>query len=278
MITRDRIVDLIRAFVAGDHGNAIPESPGLPIFREPLVAFAAADDRLYAALSQSGVIGPYHRGPDEWLSGARSVVAWFLPFTDRIVESNRPEGPPSGEWYLAYHWGETFNNALRDHVANEIKGEGHAAVAPMRDGRFLMQPGTSNWSERHTAYIAGMGSFGLSYSFITEKGCAGRFGSVVTDLDLPPSPRTILSLRANCLGEGDGGCGVCITRCPVNAITAEKKRPRRLPELPAGAGSPPVPGEIRRDTIPLLRQVPDGGSVRAPKSQKKEVRLQSHGQ
>ena len=103
------------------------------------------------------------------------------------------------------------------------KGQGMRAVAPMRDGRFLMQPGTSNWSERHTAYIAGMGSFGLSYSFITDKGCAGRFGSVVTDLDLPPSPRTISSLRANCLAEGDGGCGVCISRCPVNAITAEEK-------------------------------------------------------
>jgi epoxyqueuosine reductase QueG len=217
------ITRIIGDFQSADPRNTIPEIPGLSIFEEPLVAFAAAYDPLYAALSQSDVIGPHHRGPNEWLSGARSVVVWFLPFTERIVESNRPVGPPSEEWYLAYHWGETFNNALRDHVADEIKRAGHAAVAPMRDGRFLMQPGTSNWSERHTAYIAGMGSFGLSYSFITERGCAGRFGSVITDLDLPPSRRRVSSLRANCLAEGDGGCGVCISRCPVNAITAEKK-------------------------------------------------------
>jgi epoxyqueuosine reductase len=169
------------------------------------------------------VIGPHHLGPGEWLPGANSVVTWFLPFTEKIVQSNKVPGQPSGEWYLAYHWGEEFNNALRDHMTNELKGAGHAAVAPMRDARFFMRPGTSNWSERHTAYIAGLGSFGLSYSFITEKGCAGRFGSVITDLVLPPSPRTVVSLRENCLHTVDGGCEVCISRCPVKAVTAEMK-------------------------------------------------------
>jgi epoxyqueuosine reductase len=219
----NRIVDLIRAFVGTDPANAVPEIAGLTIFEEPLVAFAAADDPLYAALGRIDVIGPHHLMPGEWLAGAESVIVWFLPFTAAIVESNRPEGPPSAEWYLAYHWGEAFNNALRDHVAAEIGRAGGAAVAPMRDARFLMQPGTSNWSERHTAYIAGMGSFGLSYSFITEKGCAGRFGSVVTDLDIAPSPRTDGLLRANCLAEINGGCESCISRCPVGAITTEKK-------------------------------------------------------
>lgn len=218
-----RIIDLIRAFVAADPRNAIPEIPGTVIFEEPLVAFAAADDPLYTALAKDDVIGPHHMGPGEWLDGARSVVVWFLPFAGQIVESNKAEGLPSGEWYLAYHWGEAFNNALRDHVAAEIGRAGHRAVAPMRDARFLMQPSTSNWSERHTAYIAGMGSFGRSYSFITERGCAGRFGSVVTDCDLPPSARTTSSLRANCLADPDGSCGVCISRCPVGAVTAEKK-------------------------------------------------------
>ncbi len=216
------ITRLIKNFVGTDPRNAIPEMPGTAIFEEPLVAFAAADDPIYETLSRDGVIGPHHRRPNEWLPGAKGVVVWFLPFTSRIVESNRPEGPPSAEWYLAYHWGEAFNSALRDHVAGEIKRAGNSAVAPARDERFQMQPATSNWSERHTAYIAGMGSFGLSYSFITEKGCAGRFGSVVTDLDLPPSLRPASSLRANCLSEADG-CKVCISRCPVGAVSVESK-------------------------------------------------------
>jgi epoxyqueuosine reductase len=217
------IIDSIKSFVATDSRNAIPEIPGMVIFEEPLVAFAAAGDPLYDELSRDGVVGPHHLGPDRWLSGAHSVVVWFLPFTQPIVESNRPKGAPSGEWYIAYHRGEAFNNALRDHVADEIRRAGHAAVAPMRDDRFFMRTGTSNWSERHTAYIAGMGSFGLSYSFITERGCAGRFGSVITDLELEPSPRTAASLRANCLSEGERGCGACISRCPAGAITADRK-------------------------------------------------------
>jgi hypothetical protein len=55
-------------------------------------------------------------------------------------------------------------------------------------GTYEMQNVTSNWSERHSAYIAGLGTFCLSYSLISEKGCAGRYGTVVTDLDLEPSP------------------------------------------------------------------------------------------
>jgi len=53
MITHDRIVDLVRAFVADNPGNAIPEIPGHPIFEEPLVAFAAADDPLYRELKRT---------------------------------------------------------------------------------------------------------------------------------------------------------------------------------------------------------------------------------
>jgi epoxyqueuosine reductase len=220
---QNRIIDLIRTFVAADLRNAVPEMPGAAIFEEPLVAFAAADDPLYQELKRDGVIGPHHVDPGAWLPGARSVVVWFLPFAEWIVESNRPKDVVSAEWYLAYHWGEAFNNALRDHVTAEIRGTGRAAVAPMRDERFLMRAATSNWSERHTAYIAGMGSFGLSYSFITDRGCAGRFGSVVTDLAFAPSPRTVGSLRANCLAEDGAGCTVCIERCPVDAVTVEGK-------------------------------------------------------
>ncbi len=218
-----RIRELITAFVAADSRNAIPAIPGLRIYEEPLVAFAAAGDPMYGQLKKEGIIGPHHQSPDEWLPGARSVVSYFLPFSKEIVESNRVEGMPSKEWYLARFWGEEFNNALRDHVAGAITQAGHRAVAPPRTDRFVMLPTTSNWSERHTAYIAGLGTFCLSYSFITEKGCAGRFGSVISDLPLSHTPRTAASLMENCIYDADGTCGDCIGRCPAGAVTAEKK-------------------------------------------------------
>jgi len=77
----------------------------------------------------------------------------------------------------------------------------------------------SNWSERHIAYAAGLGTFSLSDGFITERGIAHRCGSVVTDLALPASPRTAESPYANCLFYTNGSCNACITRCPAGAIT-----------------------------------------------------------
>jgi epoxyqueuosine reductase len=217
------IRELARTFVAADPRNAIPEVPGLAIYEEPLFAVAAAADPLYGELKKEGIIGPHHLSPGEWLPDAGSVFTYFLPFSNKIVSSNRVEGMPSKEWYLSRYWGEEFNNALRDHLVGAITRAGYAAVAPPRTDRFVMLPTTSNWSERHTAYIAGLGTFCLSYSFITEKGCAGRFGSIITDLSLPASPRTARSLMENCIYDEDGTCGDCISRCPAGAITAERK-------------------------------------------------------
>jgi epoxyqueuosine reductase len=220
---KNQIVESIKNFVATDPRNVIPEIPGLRIYEEPLVAVAAARDPLYGKLKEQGIIGPHHLTPAEWLPGAQSVVSWFLPFSGEIVASNKVVGMPSKEWYLSRYWGEEFNNAVRDHTVSAIEAAGHTAVAPVRTDRFVMLPQTSNWSERHTAYIAGLGTFCLSYSFITQKGCAGRFGSVITDITLPPSPRTAASLMENCIYDADGTCGDCIARCPAGAITPERK-------------------------------------------------------
>jgi len=45
---------------------------------------------------------------------------------------------------------------------------------------------SSNWSERHIAYAAGMGTFSLNDAFITEKGIAIKLLSVVTELEIFP--------------------------------------------------------------------------------------------
>ncbi len=64
------------------------------------------------------------------------------------------------------------------------------------------------------AFIAGLGSFGLHRMLITDSGCAGRFGSVVTDADIP---FTTPPAKERCLYFHDGSCWECITRCPVKA-------------------------------------------------------------
>jgi epoxyqueuosine reductase QueG len=77
----------------------------------------------------------------------------------------------------------------------------------------------SNWSERHTAFVAGHGTFSLSDGFITERGIAHRCGSVVTDMVLPVSERKATNPYSNCLFYANGSCKACIARCPCGAIT-----------------------------------------------------------
>ena len=75
----------------------------------------------------------------------------------------------------------------------------------------------STWSERHAAYVAGLGTFSLSKHLITEKGLCGRFGSVITDAPLEVTPRPYTDPYEYCTF-----CGACVPRCPARAISVEK--------------------------------------------------------
>jgi len=222
MSVRAEITGAIESFVDKGQGNSIPECAGMRIYDSPLVGFASAADPLYAELKRDEVIGPHHRMPQDWVAKARTVVVYFLPFTRELVKTNHGEGISSTEWYLARHHGELFNDALRDHVVEVLRKKGHQAVAPLRSEKYEMQLTSSNWSERHSAYVAGLGTFCLSYALITEKGCAGRYGTVVTDLEVEPT-RCTLGLRDNCLYDEEATCGLCMPRCPAGAITPQKK-------------------------------------------------------
>lgn len=50
---------------------------------------------------------------------------------------------------------------------------------------------------------------------ITEKGCCGRIGSVVTSMKLKPSKRPD---KEFCIYKNNGKCGSCVSRCVNNAL------------------------------------------------------------
>ena len=114
-----------------------------------------------------------------------------------------------------------FIRYLEDYLNNM----GSKDVAPYVSEWFEIQRtpkgASSNWSERHIAYVAGLGTFSINDAFITEKGIAVKLISVVTELKLTPDTRTSKGHRENCLLCSKGICGVCIKRCPVNAISKE---------------------------------------------------------
>jgi epoxyqueuosine reductase QueG len=197
----------------------VPVAAGpLRLYAEPLLAVADARDPLWAGLKAPKVVGPRHRSPGEWLPEARSVVVYFLPFSEPVRRANRKPGITATEWLYGRWEGESCNVALAGFLARLIEAAGGRAVAPMADPRFQVADMRSNWSERHAAFIAGLGTFSLSRSLITRLGSAGRVGSVITDAALEPTPRAYQGVTEYC-----GQCGRCIERCPCRAITPSGK-------------------------------------------------------
>ncbi len=219
-------------FVLASSDNRFADSDQ-PYFDEPLVGFAAADDPLFKDFKR--IIGEFHLTPGEVLHDAcgcsveeaRTVICWILPITEATRQSNRQaQSIPSREWAMTRAFGEHFNTLLRIHLTNLIRSLGAKAVAPLLAGlwRPVKDPRVgmaSTWSERHAACAAGLGTFSLNDGFITDKGIAHRCGSVVTDLIIPPSPRTCADPFSNCLYHRDGSCGLCVRRCPVGAISLQ---------------------------------------------------------
>ena len=222
-----------KAFTRTSPKNRMPESNNDFIFDEPMVQFADGDDSIF--LEYKTIIAPSHLTPREALAKTYnkspkdlpahlSVMSWILPITKKTRESNRQQTKaPSRVWSYTRWYGEKFNEALREHVVKLLTEKGYLAVAPFLQPYFKIEANEkgrySNWSERHIAYAAGLGTFSLSDGFITELGIAHRCGSVVTDLELPVSPRTAKSPYSNCLFYVNRKCRACIPLCPAGAIT-----------------------------------------------------------
>lgn len=247
------IQERLNNFVSNSPKNVVAELDSMQIYDLPLVGVAGAEDLLWAKLKQPDVIDPHHLSPTEWLREAKSVLSCFLPFTERIRSANRSLGWPATEWLYGRHEGEMFSNDVRRWLIDMLRRLGGRALAPVLDERFAVIQRRSNWSERHVAFIAGLGTFSLNRSLITSHGSAGRFVSVVTDLALEPTPRAYTDVEEYCTK-----CGVCIRRCPPLAIDKNGKdnalcseyvqetKVRYKPRYGCGKCQTGVPCEVRR--------------------------------
>jgi len=221
-VSRKLVQEALRDFMERP-GNTLKAHGGMRIWNEPLVAFADAGDFMFERLRDPAVGMPAFRPPGEWLPGAKTVISYFLPFSEEVRSSNYRPGLPSQEWCSARIEGEAFNDNLRRFLVAHLEALGYRAVAPALAQGYTAGEFTSNWSERHVAFTAGLGTFGLSRSLITQQGSAGRFGSIVTDLDVEATPRSYVTHYSHCPWLNRGECGACIDRCPSGAITPEGK-------------------------------------------------------
>lgn len=208
-----------------------PELAGIKIFDNPLLGCASADDPIFDLMKNDPQIyGNYFRLPYEWLKGAKSVISFFLPYAEEIKVCDR-EGSiyPSDEWLHARIEGQEFLLKAASELAGFIEDKGYHTFIPVISSEFSSQRDDvriekgeplylSNWSERHIAYAAGLGTFGLSKQLITEKGVCGRFGSIITDAIIEATPRKYTQPYEYCIF-----CGECAARCPVNSMTSTEK-------------------------------------------------------
>lgn len=129
-----------------------------------------------------------HLYPRDLLPTAMPVVVFFIPFKKALLKENRESDRPRRNRGLAY--GQTndligrLSNALGDLLSERGFQSGITPPTHGFDEVALM----ARWSHKHLGYLAGLGRFGVHRLLITPAGCAGRFGSLVTEAELGDHP------------------------------------------------------------------------------------------
>jgi len=234
MINRDLKHFLDEWFASSELNLLHKNYGGGRIFSDPIIGVVKGDDSIIQEFKK--VVGEEHLTPyDLWLfEGKReipasdlSVVSIVFPYGDTIRNKSKNVSELSRIILPAeiYSVGRNYANAFKQETCRQVirflNERRYSAVAAMLSESFnILTKGRfySSWSERHYAFAAGLGSFGLSEALITEAGCNVRFASIVTDAPLKTTPRKSDDPYANCLYYAKGICRKCQERCPANAI------------------------------------------------------------
>jgi Uncharacterized Fe-S protein len=210
---KESIAEMVRSFVSEyEIREEIVTRWGMP-----LVGFADAYHPDILKLKDT--ISSKHKLPSEILPEAKIVIAYFVPFTWELSFTNRMNDRiASPEWARAYEETNAMFRELNEAVVSELKKKGYDAAVPKDAFTFDQQELISNWSQRHFARAAGLGTFGINNMLITKTGCCGRYGTIVTNLDLEPDQPLEEEL---CFYLKNGRCAACVRRCPSGALTPQ---------------------------------------------------------
>lgn len=218
--------------------NRLPiDYDGGRFFADPLIGVARGNDKIFIKFKE--VVDLEHLTPLElWLKCGEQevppstlrVVSIVFPYVDKIRKES--ESPivlphikiPSEYYSVARNYANEFKKETLRRTINYFKGAGYKAVGAMVSDIFtiISQGGfCSNWSERHIAFAAGLGTFSLHEGFITEIGCNVRFASFVTNVPFEVTKRISEEPYSNCLYYTNNTCRKCEEQCPAGAITKD---------------------------------------------------------
>lgn len=205
-----------------------------PMWDRPLVGYAAGDDPYFNFLKEH--IGPFHWSPAEAFQikypgtvskEKLSVVSMVFPqMMDTKLAQSKETKCPAREWIVSRGEWEPLMKEFSGILVQRLEEMGIRSVSidllpEFSTARSEALGIASKWSHRHIAYLAGLGTFGLSEGLITEKGKAVRITSLILEAPLIPSQRSYETHQEWCLFYKDGSCGICMKRCPAGAITEE---------------------------------------------------------
>lgn len=183
-------------------------------WKDPIVAFADVKDPMFNILKK--VVGPSHALPQDFMPDGKTIISYFLPFKNLIADSNIGGRNSSRQWDIAYVETNNLIASLNSHIKEEIESLGSGAELIPMALNFTPDNLKSDWSQRHVAYIAGLGKFGLNNMLITEKGCCGRIGSIITDVEIQATER---HEGEYCLHKAGRNCTKCMDKCIGDALT-----------------------------------------------------------
>ncbi|MEG0662073.1 MAG: hypothetical protein RR472_02230 [Anaerovoracaceae bacterium] len=204
--------------------------PDLPMWEAPLIGVAAGDDPYYDFLKEH--IGPFHWTPAEAFAkkyapvpakNLRVISMVFPQGEETVAEQKKQNTFPADYWLVSRGEWEPLMKEFGQALEAGFAQEGIQAVSidllPEKLGQTSETLGlASKWSHRHSAYAAGLGTFGLSDGFISRRGKAVRITSLVVAADIAVSLREAEGPYDWCLYYRKGICGACIRRCPARAI------------------------------------------------------------
>lgn len=211
---------------------AIIGEPDICAWDKPIIGIASGDDEYFEDLKEH--IGEFHLLPSEVFSlkfkdyseaSKLRVISLAFPHSEAVLtEHSRQSKFPDKRWAAARGNWEKVVKEFAIKFEDELNAKGIRTVSiDIRPELKLETNGklgkAATWSHRHAAFAAGLGTFGLSDGFITEKGMAVRFMSFVVEADLDPTEKDYEGLYDWCLYFRSGICGSCIRRCPKRAIT-----------------------------------------------------------
>lgn len=227
------ISEKIKKYVNSSPQNILGGKYNEKAWGEALVGFSMGDDSLYYKIKED--IGDFYWTPIEIflrtypeskaMPGELAIICWALPQTELTKADMRQEKYyPAERATLSRINGDIFNKNVGKYVVELLNKSGYEAVAPIQSPFWENKKSekygfASNWSERHAAFISGLGTFSLTDTLITSVGTAVRIGSVVARISIDPTKRNYDRYNEYCLYYSNIHCKKCIERCPASAIS-----------------------------------------------------------